>query len=1302
MTVGPSGNIQIVLNNITPVDSTDYFTFIVQTGISPGSIATLGTNPKILVHGSPRPIAQIKINNAQGLPLLNGKYVTAEGIVTAADEFNSPSYIQDSTAGMAVYSSSFSSTVHEGDQVIVLGFVSPYDGLFEIDSVSLLQTVSTGNAVTPQVLTCSQIANEGAGGVEPYEGSLVRVNTATVNTSTWASGDTYNLTDASGTAQLYVNKHVNFVGALAPQSAFDVIGVVGQYKTSSPYTSGYQLTPRSSSDIITSTSGPLFATVPVESNLAPTSLTVSWTTVNNGTTRLRYGITTAYELGVLAPNNTLGTSHSVSVTGLTAATIYHMQAFSVDINSDTSTAHDLVVSTSSPPQCTGKMNVYFNFSVNTSVSLGENAQGNVNFIPIILSHINNATHSIDAALYSLTGSSEGDLIADALIAAQNRGVRVRVICETTNSSESGFTILQGGGVPLINETFDPTWNGQGIMHNKFFVIDYVGGAPDSVWVWGGSYNPTVEGTTEDRQNVLEIQDVALAGAYTLEFNQMWGSNTVTPNSAFSKFGSDKSDITPHNFLINGTPVSVYFSPSDQTTSHIAATMSGVHYSLSGCMYTFTRSDLADTLVVKKNAGKGVREVIDNSTTTDDQYSYLVSSGVDVHLKGFSSPALLHHKYEIVDGDHSAGTPYLLTGSHDWTNAAEEYNDENEEIVQSSRIANLYLQEFAARYYEAGGTDTIHAVNDANPVAVCALNRSSINFDTVFVNSSKQDSFIVSNNGTITLTISSVTSNNAIYTVTPTSVSVGAGNTQKFYVTFSPTAVGADTAKITLLHNAASSPDSVVLYGFGGLPAFSANYNALNFDTVFVGRAEQDSFTVSNTGSEPLIISSVVSSDTQFAVMPGGATISPSGSLTFKVTFTPKDTGNQSASIVLSNNAAGGSDTVVAQGIGKLKVISFSAVTGWNLISLPLVLPDGQQVTVFPRATSMPFAYSGRYVASDSLVPNEGYWLKFAAAEVDTFAGTPLVTDTIAVDAKWNIIGAITYPVPADSVRENPPGNIVSNYYGYNGAYYPADTLYPGNGYWAKANASGTLILSGNSSSKAAPKSARKTATAQANRLVFTDAAGHTQTLSLEEQKGDKVSTARYELPPVPPAGAFDVRFNSDQLVEFYNKNLTSTTEFPIVMQGVKFPVTVRWTLCADSSVTVALKVFDGKTSTTKIANKGSVSLSASSSALFSLTVSPIVAVPASYSLAQNYPNPFNPTTTLSFGLPARSAVKLIVFNTLGEVVATLVNELEDAGFHSVTWQPNVSSGVYFYRIEAVDVVKAAKAFTKTGKMVLMK
>ncbi|MFV1883903.1 MAG: S8/S53 family peptidase [Balneola sp.] len=80
--------------------------------------------------------------------------------------------------------------------------------------------------------------------------------------------------------------------------------------------------------------------------------------------------------------------------------------------------------------------------------------------------------------------------------------------------------------------------------------------------------------------------------------------------------------------------------------------------------------------------------------------------------------------------------------------------------------------------------------------------------------------------------------------------------------------------------------------------------------------------------------------------------------------------------------------------------------------------------------------------------------------------------------------------------------------------------------------------------------------------------------------------------------------------------------------------------------------------------------------------------PFEYELAQNYPNPFNPTTTISYSLKKSGTVRIEIFNTLGQKVATLVDEQKSVGKHSVQFDAShLSSGVYFYRIEAGDFVQ---------------
>jgi len=91
-----------------------------------------------------------------------------------------------------------------------------------------------------------------------------------------------------------------------------------------------------------------------------------------------------------------------------------------------------------------------------------------------------------------------------------------------------------------------------------------------------------------------------------------------------------------------------------------------------------------------------------------------------------------------------------------------------------------------------------------------------------------------------------------------------------------------------------------------------------------------------------------------------------------------------------------------------------------------------------------------------------------------------------------------------------------------------------------------------------------------------------------------------------------------------------------------------------------------------------------------------------YDLLQNYPNPFNPNTAIRYVLKSKSTVRLDIYDILGQKVEGLVNEAQNAGYHSVTWNPAVPSGAYFYRIEAKSLIDPGDSFIQIRKMILMK
>ncbi len=89
-------------------------------------------------------------------------------------------------------------------------------------------------------------------------------------------------------------------------------------------------------------------------------------------------------------------------------------------------------------------------------------------------------------------------------------------------------------------------------------------------------------------------------------------------------------------------------------------------------------------------------------------------------------------------------------------------------------------------------------------------------------------------------------------------------------------------------------------------------------------------------------------------------------------------------------------------------------------------------------------------------------------------------------------------------------------------------------------------------------------------------------------------------------------------------------------------------------------------------------------------------MPSSYLLGDNYPNPFNPSTSISYRIPHRTHVLLRIYNLLGQLVTTLVDDEKQPGSYSVQWNAgNMPSGMYFYRIESGK-------FIATKKMLLIR
>ncbi len=413
--------------------------------------------------------------------------------------------------------------------------------------------------------------------------------------------------------------------------------------------------------------------------------------------RVKIGKTPNFEIGEFV-DTTKTKDHEITITGLEPATIYYVQIASYGIFKD---SIQFISSTSSDSRSTGRINVYFNKSIDTTVSIWQKATGNVDLKAKLIERINQARYSIDICIYNFSGTVASQ-IADALVNAKNRGVKIRFITEKENynSTRAGYSKLINAGIPILADNTD------GYMHNKFVVIDYRDpNSWDNVWVIIGSWNFTDNGTYTDFQNVIEIQDRAIAGAFTREFEEMWGGSGDLPDTSKSKFGANKTDNTPHFFNIKGKKVEVYFSPSDGVASKIVNAINQADHSIFFALLTFTSQTLSNALYTRYNSGvRNIKGILDNNTDQGSQYSFL--SGFSEVLLDTDKTALFHHKYCLIDPTHIYSNPILITGSYNWSNSAEARNDENVLIIYDTLLVNLYLQEFVARYKQNGGGSVI--------------------------------------------------------------------------------------------------------------------------------------------------------------------------------------------------------------------------------------------------------------------------------------------------------------------------------------------------------------------------------------------------------------------------------------------------------------------------------------------------------------------------------------------------------------------------------------------------------------------
>ena len=282
-----------------------------------------------------------------------------------------------------------------------------------------------------------------------------------------------------------------------------------------------------------------------------------------------------------------------------------------------------------------------------------------------------AQESVDVALRNLNLDS----ITGALMAVNRRGIPIRVIAESDSMiGRSDFQVLIDAGIPVVQD------QQPGLMNNRFIVIDHKE-------VWTGSLNYDPAGVFREYNTLVRITSPEVAADYTQEFNEMFENN---------QFGPLVLPQTPYPVVdIQGTRVEVLFSPDDIVVSRLSQLIAEAQQNISFLVYSFASEDLGTNIRAKATDGVtigGVLEFdpvdpnqVDPNPNLMDSLNFFRESGLNVLLD--RNPEVLHHKFMVID------SKIVVIGSYDFTNRAENDNDENVLIIHNEIVAQKFLEEY---------------------------------------------------------------------------------------------------------------------------------------------------------------------------------------------------------------------------------------------------------------------------------------------------------------------------------------------------------------------------------------------------------------------------------------------------------------------------------------------------------------------------------------------------------------------------------------------------------------------------------
>ncbi|MCF8262848.1 MAG: choice-of-anchor D domain-containing protein [Melioribacteraceae bacterium] len=636
----------------------------------------------------------------------------------------------------------------------------------------------------------------------------------------------------------------------------------------------------------------------------------------------------------------------------------------------------------------------------------------------------------------------------------------------------------------------------------------------------------------------------------------------------------------------------------------------------------------------------------------------------------------------------------------------------------------------------------------------STNADSLLYGSVYTDSDSTKTFKIYNSGTAPLTVDSIVSTNADFSVVgSTSFLVEMNDSATVTIKFAPSTGGAVRDTISVFHNDSNAnPYLVTVVGTGVVktPDISASTSSIAFGSVRISYDSTITFDIYNTGLAALSVTNITSDVSYFTVTSSSSfNVAVGDTATVSVKFTPLIVADTSGNLSVTSNDDSNSPLVIGlTGSGTTAAYSKALSSGWNLVSVPVEPNNGYRANVvgddFSSFVLYDYLSSSGYESAESLKVGQAYWLGINSGGTLDVEGTPSLADlTTELSGGWNLVASpfnknysansIYFTKAAETKNlddAETAGWISSNFYGFDGTNYNSATdLTPWNGFWFSALQESVSMIfyydsaGANQLNKNRPAELPKSIDNWSVNILASmgDYRDNYLRFGANLNASDNFDS-RYDKPnpPVSPSGKgietyfeysdwnnYIRKFSSDIREKYIPGEQNKSWEFKVSTTEAG-KVTLDWNSILDDIPAEIKNNFDfilsgyGISGGLDMLISGEYKFNADANTIYTFKISASVTgvesetIPEQYALDQNYPNPFNPTTMIKFALPNNSSVRLSVYNLLGEEVKVLVNQELSGGYHSVEFSANdLPSGLYFYKLTAGN-------FVEIKKMMLMK